>query len=155
MEKQPPTDYKAPQPTGARIDNPSGDGLDRDRAYDSGFKYQIPEANGAGYNNGEPTGPGYQQPASFGDDKPTNTTQSQGGNMGERVGSGVRGVFAGIHGAGEWLRGGINAAIDRTFGSEEGVTRNEAIARAGQQEISSGRFSRDNHEGAWNNSRRG
>jgi hypothetical protein len=68
MEKQPPTDYKAPQPTGARIDNPSGDGLDRDRAYDSGFKYQIPEANGAGYNNGEPTGPGYQQPASFGDD---------------------------------------------------------------------------------------
>ncbi|KAJ0417521.1 hypothetical protein BJY00DRAFT_200458 [Aspergillus carlsbadensis] len=87
--------------------------------------------------------------------EPTNTAQSQGGNMGERVGSGVRGVFAGIHGAGEWLRGGINAAIDRTFGSEEGVTRNEAIARAGQQEISSGRFSRDNHEGAWNNSRRG
>jgi hypothetical protein len=119
MEKQPPTDYKAPQATGARVDNPSGDGLDRDRAYDSGFKYQIPEAHGAqgaGYNN-ESTGPGYQQSASFGDDskrsafpcrgilsfpiadetEPTNTTQSQGGNMGERVGSGVRGVFAGIH----------------------------------------------------------
>ncbi|KAL2831616.1 hypothetical protein BJY01DRAFT_254237 [Aspergillus pseudoustus] len=154
MEKQQTTDYKAPEATGPRVDNPTGDGLDRDRAYDSGFKYQIPEAGGAGYNN-QATGPGYQQNASFGDDTPTNTGKSQGGNMGERVGSGVRGVFAGIHGAGEWLRGGINAAIDRTFGSEEGVTRNEAIARAGQQEISSGRFSRDSHEGAWNNSKRG
>ncbi|KAL2812654.1 hypothetical protein BJX63DRAFT_432543 [Aspergillus granulosus] len=154
MEKQPTTDYKAPQATGARVDNPTGDGLDRGRAYDSGFKYRIPEAGGGGYNN-ESTRHGYQQQSSFGYDKPTDTTQPQGGNMGERVGSGVRGVFAGIHGAGEWLRGGINAAIDRTFGSEEGVRRNEAIARAGQQEISSGRFSRDSHEGAWNNSRRG
>ncbi|KAL4865769.1 hypothetical protein BDV12DRAFT_174075 [Aspergillus spectabilis] len=151
MEKQPPPpDYKPPQATGARIDNPTGDGLDRDRAYDSGFKYHIPEA---GSQQNQPTrepGPGleYQPQSAVGNDKPP----SKGGDMGERLGSGVRGLFAGIHGAGEWLRGGINAAVDRTFGSEEGVARNEAISRAGQEEIRSGRFSRDTHTGAWNRS---
>jgi hypothetical protein len=53
----------------------------------------------------------------------------------------------GYQGAGEWLRGGINAAVDRTFGDEDGATRNEAISRAGQEEIRSGRFSHDTHAG--------
>ncbi|KAL4924259.1 uncharacterized protein BDV17DRAFT_295576 [Aspergillus undulatus] len=136
MEKQ-PTDNKA-QATGARIDNSSGDGLDRDRAYDTGFKYQIPEA-------GQQDPPQYQAQSSSGADRPQSMRTSsgnrvQGGDMGERLGSGVRGVFAGIHGAGEWLRGGLGAAVDRTFGSEEGVTRNEAIAQAGQEQIRSGKF---------------
>ncbi|KAL5333135.1 hypothetical protein BJX70DRAFT_381963 [Aspergillus crustosus] len=166
MEKQPPVDYNPPQvqATGAPIDTPSGDGLDRDRAYDSGFKYHIPEAEtgsqsqsqsqshprsataAAGAPRSGPP-PEYQAHSAVGDDRPQ---ANKGAAVGERVGSGVRGVFAGIHGAGEWLRGGINAAVDRTFGSEEGVTRNEAISRAGQEEIRSGKFSRDTHSGAWN-----
>ncbi|KAL4876438.1 hypothetical protein BJY04DRAFT_223071 [Aspergillus karnatakaensis] len=147
MEKQPPVDYKAPEAKGARIDNPAGDGLDRDRAYDSGFKYHIPEAGSQPQPTGTAGGPPeYQAQSVVGNDRPSN----KGTEMGERLGSGVRGVFAGIHGAGEWLRGGINAAVDRTFGSEEGVTRNEAISRAGQEEIRSGKFSRDTHTGAWN-----
>ncbi|KAL2826417.1 hypothetical protein BDW59DRAFT_160941 [Aspergillus cavernicola] len=146
MEKQ-PTDYKAPIPateaTGARIDAPSSDGLDQDRAYDSGFKYNIPE----GAHNDKP--PRYQpaETAGVGDDRQQPTPQKKGENIGDQVGSGVRSIFAGIHGAGEWLRGSINAAVDRTFGSEEGATRNDAISKAGQEEIRSGRFTQSTQTG--------
>ncbi|KAL4781113.1 hypothetical protein BJX76DRAFT_24623 [Aspergillus varians] len=96
---------------------PTGDGLNHDRAKaDPQFQYQINEGD-------------RQQPS---------TTSAGGG-----IGGGVMGIFAGIHGAGEWLRGGINAAVDRAFGSTEGVTKNEAISRAGQEEIRSGRFSQN------------
>ncbi|KAL6230624.1 hypothetical protein BDW75DRAFT_222179 [Aspergillus navahoensis] len=148
MEKQ-PTDHGA---TGAPISTPTGDGLNRDRAYDTGFKYQIPEADTQqqpDYQSQSQPQPQYQHRDSFGDDRPQSTggTGRAGADIGERVGNGVRGVFAAVHGAGEWLRGSINAAVDRTFGSEEGVTRNEAISRAGQEEIQSGRFSHDTHAG--------
>ncbi|KAL4789233.1 hypothetical protein BDV19DRAFT_374408 [Aspergillus venezuelensis] len=137
MEKQ-YTDAK-PQATGARIDNTAGDGLDRDRAYDTGFKYQIPEAG----QQGEP--PFYQAHSSYGADRPesapTTNANRPGGDMGERVGGGVRGVFAGIHGAGEWLRGGLGAAVDRTFGSDP--SKNDEIARVGQEQIQSRKFSGD------------
>ncbi|KAL4937444.1 hypothetical protein BDV06DRAFT_73726 [Aspergillus oleicola] len=135
MEKQ--TTNPGAQATDARTDTSTGDGLDRDRAYDTGFKYQIPEAG----QQGEP--PQYQAHSSFGADRPDSTTNTNanrpGGDMGERLGSGVRGVFAGIHGAGEWLRGGLGAAVDRTFGSDP--TKNDDIARAGQEQIRSGKFS--------------
>ncbi|KAL4900208.1 hypothetical protein BDW74DRAFT_182963 [Aspergillus multicolor] len=150
MEKQAadrkPADAHLDPSVTSRFDN----GNDRDRAYDTGFKYQIPEAQNP---QGPNPSPGYQHPSSIGADtnkiapEPNSTPSRSGADMGERVGSGVRGVFASIHGAGEWLRGGINAAVDRTFGSEDGVAQNEAISRAGQEEIRSGRFSRDAHEG--------
>lgn len=44
-------------------------------------------------------------------------------------------------GAGESLRGTLNATVDRAFGSEEGAARNVDIATKGEQEFgrSSGR----------------
>ncbi|KAI9369834.1 hypothetical protein BJX61DRAFT_125217 [Aspergillus egyptiacus] len=150
MEKRPPAqDYKTTT-AGPRVDNPPSDGLHLDRTYDydTGFKYHIPEAEAQDLNNTTPgTEYQYQNRQPVGDERPT--TVARGGNMGERLGSGVRGVFAGIHGAGELLRGGLNATVDRAFGSEEGVTKNEAIARAGQEEMRSGRFSQDTRPGAW------
>ncbi|KAL2864838.1 uncharacterized protein BJX67DRAFT_383465 [Aspergillus lucknowensis] len=144
--KKPMTDSKA----GARIDNPGSDGLDGERAYDSGFKYQIPEA---GYNgNNEPIRPAHQQ--SLGDRPPTAETGSRRRNPGGTLGSAVMGLFAGIHGAGEWLRGEINATVDRTFGNEEGLARNKAIARNGQREITSGQFSQSNNDDSWRKFRR-
>ena len=47
-----------------------------------------------------------------------------------------------VQGAGESLRGALNAAVDRTFGTEEGVEKNQNIARKGEQQIQSGKFSR-------------
>ncbi|KAL4817074.1 hypothetical protein BDW67DRAFT_160520 [Aspergillus spinulosporus] len=148
MEKR-PTDHRA---MGAPTSTPAGDGSDRDRAYDTGFKYLIPEADTQQPPNYESQSQWqYQHHGSVGDDmlEPHSTggTGRAGAGMGERVGSGVRGFFAAVHGAGEWLRGGINAAVDRTFGDEDGVARNEAISRAGQEEIRSGRFSHDTHAG--------
>ncbi|KAL5047547.1 hypothetical protein BDW71DRAFT_179452 [Aspergillus fruticulosus] len=146
MEKN-PTDHRV---TGVPINTPTGDGLNRDREYDTGFKYQIPEAEAQQQPDYQSqTQSQYQHHGSLGDDRPHSTggTGRAGADMGERVGSGVRGVFAAVHGAGEWLRGGINAAVDRTFGSEDGVKRNEAISSAGQEEIRSGRFSHDTHTG--------
>lgn len=66
MEKQPPTNYDGAQTTGVRVNDPSADGLDRDRAYDSGFKYQIPEAGQQ--NSSEPS---YQPHAAVGADSKT------------------------------------------------------------------------------------
>ncbi|KAJ5092044.1 hypothetical protein NUU61_006914 [Penicillium alfredii] len=59
----------------------------------------------------------------------------------EDVGRGAKGAAAGIHGAGESLRGALNAAVDRAFGSNEGAERNQEIARKGEQEIQTGQFS--------------
>ncbi|KAL3480536.1 hypothetical protein BJX99DRAFT_254526 [Aspergillus californicus] len=151
MEKQ-STDYK---PT----EKSTSDGLNQDRGHESGFKYNIPEAE-AGFPNNQPQAHQYDSepsPHTSGivlrkltgspgpTPTPTPTAQNRGANMGDQLGTGVRGVFAAIHGAGEWLRGGVNAAVDRAFGSEEGVTRNKAISQAGQQEIRSGNFTGDTH----------
>ncbi|RHZ67944.1 protein dprC [Aspergillus thermomutatus] len=64
--------------------------------------------------------------------------QSRSAAKGEEIGRGVRSAIAGIHGAGESLRGALNAAVDKAFGHEEGAAKNEAIANKGEQEIQSG-----------------
>jgi len=60
--------------------------------------------------------------------------------------SGVGGVFAGLHGAGEKIRGEFNAGVDRAFNEPEGVVKNEGVARQGEGEIESGRFSGSTRE---------
>ncbi|KAE8379283.1 hypothetical protein BDV26DRAFT_171872 [Aspergillus bertholletiae] len=69
---------------------------------------------------------------------------SKSAQKGANVGSGVKGAVAGAHGMGESLRGGLNAAVDKTFGHEEGVAKNDAIASQGEREMRSGNFSRGN-----------
>ncbi|GIJ91499.1 hypothetical protein Asppvi_010465 [Aspergillus pseudoviridinutans] len=60
---------------------------------------------------------------------------------GEEIGRGVRSAIAGVHGAGESLRGAINTAVDKAFGHEAGAAKNQAIANKGEQEIRSGTLS--------------
>ncbi|KAJ5782382.1 hypothetical protein N7457_004156 [Penicillium paradoxum] len=67
-------------------------------------------------------------------------TGSKASRMGEGAGKGVRGIAASIHGAGESLRGALNTAVDRAFGSHEGAERNQEIAEKGAEEIRTGRF---------------
>ncbi|KAL4939218.1 hypothetical protein BDV06DRAFT_199329 [Aspergillus oleicola] len=66
----------------------------------------------------------------------TNSTRT-----GENVGTGVKGAAAEIHGMGEALRGGMGAAVDRAFGHEEGVAKNDVISKKGDHEMRSGNFS--------------
>ncbi|PYH93454.1 hypothetical protein BO71DRAFT_484539 [Aspergillus ellipticus CBS 707.79] len=102
--------------------------------------------NQAGYNtapvSGSQTtsGVGYQPTQSSGSTQGTTTTGSKSAQTGEELGRGVKSAAAGIHGAGESLRGGLNAAVDKAFGHEEGATKNAAIARDGEHEIRSGTF---------------
>lgn len=89
---------------------------------------------------------------------------SQTHSHGEGLGKGIRGVAAGVHvsfaidiqlftlspsvwigligvqGAGETLRGALNATVDRAFGSHESAEWNEEIERRGEQEILSKDF---------------
>jgi len=55
--------------------------------------------------------------------------------------SSVGGVFAGIHGAGEKIRGEFNAGVDRAFNEPEGAVKNKGVANAGEREIETGHFS--------------
>ncbi|KAK5806793.1 hypothetical protein VI817_001051 [Penicillium citrinum] len=66
--------------------------------------------------------------------------QSKGGQAGQDLGRKAQGVMAGVHGAGESLRGALTSAVDRAFGSDESAEWNEEIARRGEQEIRSGKF---------------
>ncbi|KAF7593397.1 hypothetical protein BBP40_011587 [Aspergillus hancockii] len=93
-------------------------------------------SNGAGYAS---SGVGYQPTQSSGSAPASRSAQT-----GANVGSGVKGAFAGAHGMGESLRGGLNAAVDRTFGHEEGVAKNDAIAGRGEREMRTGNFSKGN-----------
>jgi len=68
------------------------------------------------------------------------TTSSTGSKMKE-AGSGIKAVLAGIHGAGEKLRGEFNSGVDCTFNEREGVAKNERIANAGDSEMTTGEFS--------------
>ncbi|EED18643.1 conserved hypothetical protein [Talaromyces stipitatus ATCC 10500] len=74
----------------------------------------------------------------------TTTTGTQTGSTeasgSKGLGGGIKGVVAGIHGAGESLRGTFNAAVDRAFNEPEGVVKNEAIGREGEYEAKSGQF---------------
>ncbi|KAK4238515.1 hypothetical protein C8A03DRAFT_33450 [Achaetomium macrosporum] len=72
----------------------------------------------------------------------TNPQGSASVARGEQVGRTVRGVFAGIHGAGESLRGGLNAAVDKAFGTEEGLQKDDAIARKGEREMKAAGFTK-------------
>ncbi|RAL15603.1 protein dprC [Aspergillus homomorphus CBS 101889] len=75
----------------------------------------------------------------------TTTTGAAGGQSartGENVGRGVKSAAAGIHGAGESLRGGLNAAVDSAFGHDNGAAKNAAIADKGEREIQTGQFGR-------------
>ncbi|KAJ5413122.1 hypothetical protein N7465_005427 [Penicillium sp. CMV-2018d] len=65
---------------------------------------------------------------------------SRAARAGEGFGNKVKGVAASVHGAGESLRGALNTAVDRAFGSNEGAERNQEIANKGAEEIRSGRF---------------
>ncbi|CAI7644799.1 unnamed protein product [Penicillium pancosmium] len=62
------------------------------------------------------------------------------GQMGEDAGRKAQGVMAGVHGAGESLRGALTSAVDRAFGSDESAEWNEEIARRGEEELRSGRL---------------
>jgi len=55
--------------------------------------------------------------------------------------SGVKGLAAAVHGAGEALRGTFNKEVDRAFGDKVGEARNAQVANAGADEIQEGRFS--------------
>ncbi|KAJ5729262.1 uncharacterized protein N7483_003770 [Penicillium malachiteum] len=61
----------------------------------------------------------------------------------EDIGKGINGVAAKIHGAGETLRGALNATVDRAFGSHESAEWNEEISRRGEQEFKSKEFGED------------
>lgn len=125
MEKR-PTDHRA---MGAPTNTPAGDGSNRDTAYDTGFKYQIPEADTQQPPNYEfQSQSQYQHHGSAGDNSTlplpsglsplmtlgvmgdlsltlpdvlgphsTGGTGRAGADIGERVGSGVRGIFAAVH----------------------------------------------------------
>ncbi|CAG8067401.1 unnamed protein product [Penicillium olsonii] len=66
---------------------------------------------------------------------------SRGSRAGDGIGKGIVGAAASVHGAGESLRGALNTAVDRAFGSHEGAERNQHIADQGAEEIRTGRFS--------------
>ncbi|KAE8347400.1 hypothetical protein BDV24DRAFT_122024 [Aspergillus arachidicola] len=93
-------------------------------------------STGAGYAS---SGVGYRPAQSSG-----SVPGSKSAQKGADVGSGVKGAFAGAHGMGESLRGGLNAAVDKTFGHEEGVAKNDAIASQGEREMRTGNFGRGN-----------
>ncbi|CAG8927697.1 unnamed protein product [Penicillium salamii] len=70
--------------------------------------------------------------------------QSRGSRAGNGIGKGIVGAAASVHGAGESLRGALNTAVDRAFGSHEGAERNQQIADKGAEEIRSKQFSHSN-----------
>jgi len=63
--------------------------------------------------------------------------------------SGVKGLAAAVHGAGEMIRGNINAGVDRAFNDKAGEAYNNVIATAGENEITTGQFGKEtkNREG--------
>ncbi|KAL2862832.1 protein dprC [Aspergillus lucknowensis] len=46
----------------------------------------------------------------------------------------------GENGMGESLRGGLNAAVDKTFGDEQGVAKNDMVAQQGERQMRTGNF---------------
>ncbi|KAK5716916.1 hypothetical protein LTS12_027748 [Elasticomyces elasticus] len=57
------------------------------------------------------------------------------GKTGENVGQGARDIYKGVHGAGESLRGALNGAVDKAFGSSEGMEKNQSIVQKGVNEM--------------------
>ncbi|KAJ5250712.1 hypothetical protein N7489_001122 [Penicillium chrysogenum] len=128
---------------------------DTQSQYDSSKGYNP--ATGASYSKSSAGGPTQtrQRPLSpspsRSDDRmvkearlPHTASTAQRAEMEDRSASGSwaarAGAAASVHGAGESLRGALNTAVDRTFGSNEGAERNREIANKGAEEIRSGRF---------------
>jgi len=64
-----------------------------------------------------------------------NTYEDDPAKYGKGAGQAVRGVFKGIHGAGETIRGNLLGAVDEAFGHQSGVQKNENLARKGEGEM--------------------
>ncbi|KAK7524491.1 hypothetical protein IWZ03DRAFT_25862 [Phyllosticta citriasiana] len=59
-------------------------------------------------------------------------------NIGSNTGSGLRGGVHSVHGAGEAIRGQINAFADSALGSNDSAAQNQAIADRGVNEFQTG-----------------
>lgn len=81
---------------------------------------------GGAYNGGGQAYDGPAQETATGDSAAT---------CGGTAGKNVHGVFKGIHGVGEVIRGNVMSAVDRALGNQEGAAKNTAIAEAGRQEM--------------------
>ncbi|KAJ5902262.1 hypothetical protein N7495_002790 [Penicillium taxi] len=99
-------------------------------------------ATGSGYTSSSAGGPHHQH------EQRVYMENETAGGLGEPkstkvsndVGKGVKGAAAGLHGAGEAIRGTLTSAVDKAFGSDESAQWNEEIARRGEDEIRSGKF---------------
>lgn len=82
-------------------------------------------------------------------ENPSGTSRHATGEKVHGGASGVKGVVAAVHGAGEALRGTFNREVDRAFHDKAGEIKNDQIAREGEAEITEGRFapSTKNREG--------
>ncbi|KAF2244334.1 hypothetical protein BU26DRAFT_554321 [Trematosphaeria pertusa] len=61
-----------------------------------------------------------------------------GAHAGNSVGEAIRKGVGMVHGAGEGIRGNVNAAVDSATGDHESAARNEAIASRGADEMDHG-----------------
>jgi len=97
-----------------------------------------------GANSGNATGS--YDAAGVGSNGNETVTGGRGTNMstGEKVrqgASGLKGLAATVHGAGEAIRGKFNSSVDQAFNEPTGVAKNNAIAQQGAGEMDTGRFS--------------
>ncbi|KAA8642092.1 hypothetical protein EYZ11_001233 [Aspergillus tanneri] len=76
----------------------------------------------------------------YGASTESHATGSKLARKGEELGHSAISLFAEVHGAGELLRGGLMAALDKAFGDEKGAAKNAEIASKGEQEMRSGQF---------------
>ncbi|EAS34575.3 uncharacterized protein CIMG_05599 [Coccidioides immitis RS] len=74
--------------------------------------------------------------------------------MPEREG-GVKGFMAGVHGAGEQIRGKAGEVVDRMAHDEEGIAKDREIQMQGREEMETGRFSQATKEREWGNQETG
>lgn len=73
-------------------------------------------------------------------ENPFGTSRHSTGEKVHEGASGVKGIVAAVHGAGEALRGTFNREVDRAFHDKAGEIKNDQIAREGEAEITEGRF---------------
>ncbi|EAU34788.1 predicted protein [Aspergillus terreus NIH2624] len=101
----------------------------------------------AGYSGAMPNAAGYARSGvRYQESPPSNSASgTHSASKGQEFGRGIKSTLAGIHGAGESLRGNFNAAVDEAVGHKEGVAKNSGIAQQGEREISSGQFQRSHH----------
>ncbi|KAK2748538.1 hypothetical protein FQN57_000672 [Myotisia sp. PD_48] len=85
----------------------------------------------------------------------SNTTGATGSSTGSSgatpnpagsVGHGIKDIAAGIHGAGEKIRGNVGAAVDRAANDPEGAAKNELVSDQGEREMKTGKFSQATKE---------